>query len=112
VEARVRGGPIDPARTGGAGKRRDRSVEIDRADPIVVGVGHDHAAGAVDGDTDGRVETGGARRTVAIPGDPVASVRRHVTIGRDAPDGVVSSVGNEERAGRVHGYPRRRPEPG
>ena len=101
MKARLSRRAIGPARTVEAGEGDDGSVPIDGPDAVVVGVRNDQTATAIDGDTDGPVETCVVRGAVAIARHTVTGVGRHATVRGEAPDGVVARVSDEERAARV-----------
>ncbi len=93
-----------------SGNRAHGSIGIDRANPVVVGVGDDDAAARIDGDADGAAESRVDGGAVAVARHTVACQGRHGAIGGDPPDGVVAGVCHDERAVRRDRDPRRRRE--
>ncbi len=104
IEARIARQTVVRARRRTAGDRGDAAVGRDCADAIVVGIGDDHPAGAVDGNTDGPVES--CARSVGVAGGAIAGERGDRAVRRDPPHRVIAAVRDVQHPSRVEGNRR------
>ena len=61
-------------------QRRDRAVQFDSPDPIVVGVGNDDSSSGINGDAKRAVELRGRRRSVTVARATITGQRRHLSV--------------------------------